>query len=145
LSVIIFETFYHAINTQDEYIQLSKLIYLLTWAPSCLVYSNCHNSALNSSSSSISEQTPLGALSYGSAWTVRIKNNWTKIKWNYVKKGYIQCWLKTAGIILAESGVVQSLTEWLQGWLFHYLWGVSKVSPQQRTRVQMSPEAQNGI
>ena len=47
LSVIIFETFYHAINTQDEYIQLSRLIDLLTWAPSCLVYSNCHNSALN--------------------------------------------------------------------------------------------------
>jgi hypothetical protein len=47
-SVIIFETFYHAIiNTQDEYIQLSRLIDLLTWAPSCLVYSNCHNSALN--------------------------------------------------------------------------------------------------
>ena len=38
---------YHAINTQDEYIQLSRLIDLLTWAPSCLVYSNCHNSALN--------------------------------------------------------------------------------------------------
>ena len=47
MSVIIFETFYHAINTQDEYIQLSRLIDLLTWAPSCLVYSNCHNSALN--------------------------------------------------------------------------------------------------
>ena len=28
-----------------------------------------------------------------------------------MKKGYIQCYLKTAGIILAESGVVQSLTE----------------------------------
>ena len=64
-----------------------------------------------SSSSSISVQTPLGALFYGSAWAVRIKNNWTKIKWNCVKKGYIQCYLKTAGIILAESGVVQSLTE----------------------------------
>jgi hypothetical protein len=25
------------------------------------------------------------------------------------------------------------------------VWGVSKVSPQQRTRVQMSPEAQNDI
>ena len=34
MSVIIFETFYHAINTQDEYIQLSRLIDLLTWAPS---------------------------------------------------------------------------------------------------------------
>jgi hypothetical protein len=41
------ETCYHAINTQDEYIQLSRLIDLLTWAPSCLVYPNCHNSALN--------------------------------------------------------------------------------------------------
>ena len=39
MSIIIFETFYHAINTQDEYIQLSRLIDLLTWAPSCLVYS----------------------------------------------------------------------------------------------------------
>ena len=42
--MIIFETFYHAINTQDECIQL------LTWAPSCFVYSkasNCHDSALN--------------------------------------------------------------------------------------------------
>ena len=28
-----------------------------------------------------------------------------------MRKGYIQCYLKTAGIILAESGVVQSLTE----------------------------------
>jgi hypothetical protein len=33
--------------TQDEYIQLSRLIDLLTWAPSCLVFFNCHNSALN--------------------------------------------------------------------------------------------------
>ena len=82
MSVIIFETFCH---TQDEYIQLLRLIDLLTWAPSCLVYSNCHNSALNSSSS-ISVQTPLGALLYGSAWVVWIKNNWTKIKWNCVKK-----------------------------------------------------------
>jgi hypothetical protein len=49
LSIIIFETFYHAINTQDECIQLSRLIALLTWAPSCFVYSkasNCHDSAL---------------------------------------------------------------------------------------------------
>ena len=36
------KTFYHAINTQDEYIQLSRLIDLLTWAPSCFVFFNCH-------------------------------------------------------------------------------------------------------
>ena len=30
MSIIIFETFYHAINTQDEYIQLSRLIDLFT-------------------------------------------------------------------------------------------------------------------
>ena len=50
MSVIIFKTFYHAINTQDEYIQLSRLIALLTWVPSCFVYSkasNCYDSALN--------------------------------------------------------------------------------------------------
>jgi hypothetical protein len=47
MSVIIFKTFYHAINTQDEYIKLSRLIDLLIWAPTCLVYSSCHNSALN--------------------------------------------------------------------------------------------------
>jgi hypothetical protein len=76
-----------------------------------LKHNNNRISTLSSlvSSSSMSVQTPLGALSYGSAWAVRIKNNCTKNKVKLCEKRVYTVLVKNSWNHISR------------GWLFHYL------------------------